>query len=226
MAAYDSELGYVDRELRRLHDSLGWDQATIVLVVSTHGEGLWDRGKVGHGLSLYDEEIRGLFVLFGPDFKIPEREVSVQTSLVDVMPTLLDILGLPFQSRDGLSLLQLLGSRPPVGVFQRFRGRTLYAHHRPQRTLGVAMPHQMVVQGPWKLISDDAGERLYQRIDDPAEKNDRLADGNPPEGESLRRALGVFEERMGTARPTSGAPIPSAAEKIESLLNRTPEGGD
>jgi arylsulfatase A-like enzyme len=221
IAAYNSELSYVDRELLRLHEELGWDRNTLLIIVSTHGEALWDHGHVGHGLSLHDEEVRVLLLVFGPSLAIPSRTIQTNTSLVDVAPTILDLLQLPFDSRDGLTLSHLLAKRPPRGVVQRFRGRTLFAHRQKHRATAGGKHYWMAVRGPLKLLSDPTGDTLFHTLNDPGATHDLLADGQPLETANLQRALAAFKQRNRLAEePAAPPPKLSTSEKIQRLLGR------
>jgi len=222
IAAYNSELSYVDRELLRLHEELDWDRDTLLVIVSTHGEALWDHGQVGHGLSLHDEEMRALLLIFGPTLGIPARTVQTNASLVDVAPTILDLLQMPFESQDGLTLTHLLAKRPPRGVVQRFRGRVLFGHRQKHRAQVEEGEHYlMAVRGPLKMLSNPGGEALFHTLNDPGATNDLLPDDESPEAQDLRRALASFKQRNQlTKGPAAPPPELSTSEKIQRLLGR------
>jgi arylsulfatase A-like enzyme len=93
---YDGEIRYADDQLGRLWRFLrdrGLDSRTVVVALSDHGESLGERSYQGHSILLYDEQVRVLFIMAGPNIE-PAR-ISVPVSLVDVMPTVLAALGLP-----------------------------------------------------------------------------------------------------------------------------------
>jgi len=119
---YEAEVRYVDRQVGRLlgeFERLGLADDTIVVVLSDHGEEFWDHGGIEHGHTLYDELVRVPLVLRGPALPQGAR-VSGLVRLIDVAPTLLDLLGLPaLQGVQGTSLLsRLRGERaePLVAV--------------------------------------------------------------------------------------------------------------
>jgi len=139
---YDSEIAYVDEELRKFFGALasrGLLASTLVAVVSDHGEEFGERGGWAiHGNSLYGEEIHVPLILHGPG--IPAgRVVEEPVSLVDVPPTIVEMFGLSGPAElDGVSLLELVAGggaspAPPRDVwsedgthFRRFalrRGR-------------------------------------------------------------------------------------------------------
>src|SRR5262245_9183208 len=94
VAACDRAVGELLAELERL----GIAQQTLVVVTADHGEDLGDRIPLrpgNHGHALYDEQLRVPLILRDPTRSFPVRRVSAQVRLVDVMPTVLDLLGLP-----------------------------------------------------------------------------------------------------------------------------------
>jgi arylsulfatase A-like enzyme len=117
-AAYDAGVRRVDVELGRLFADLRrrglYDEALIV-VTADHGEAFFEhRIWVGHGLFLYDNELRIPMIL-----KLPARYgaagtvVDTPASLVDVMPTIMEVAGLASApSVQGHSLLAFVNTRP------------------------------------------------------------------------------------------------------------------
>jgi hypothetical protein len=79
---------------------------TITLYTSTGGTGFGEHGILGPGRQLYDEQVRIPFVLSGLE---PQGPVQEGASLVDVLPTVLESLGLPAMGGiDGVSLLPVV----------------------------------------------------------------------------------------------------------------------
>jgi len=117
---YDSEISYVDDVLGRLYRDLAWDRDTIFCVVTDHGEEFKDHGNTGHGFSLFGEVQRVVMILAAPSLDVGPAVVDANVSLVDVLPTILELAGLETpEDADGRSLLLLLfpmrGSRPVPG---------------------------------------------------------------------------------------------------------------
>lgn len=95
---YDGEIAYADelvgRLVRVLKDRDLYDAATIVLL-SDHGEGLGDHGEQEHGVFLYEESIHVPLIIKLPGGRSARRRVSSLAQHIDIVPTLLDLLGLP-----------------------------------------------------------------------------------------------------------------------------------
>jgi arylsulfatase A-like enzyme len=83
----------------------GLDQRTLVVVTADHGEAFGQHpGNVAHSFFIYDENIRVPFIVHVPGRAA--KRVSRVSSLVDVAPTILDVLGASsLQGVEGSSVL-------------------------------------------------------------------------------------------------------------------------
>src|SRR5205814_783585 len=113
IGAYDAEIATADVQVGRLIDHLattGRLDRTIVVVLGDHGESLGEHGEEQHGFFVYDADIRIPLILAGPG--VPALVVGDQVRIVDVMPTILDRLGIDIpRSMQGRSLLPLAHGR-------------------------------------------------------------------------------------------------------------------
>ncbi len=111
---YDSGIAYTDAQLSRLFerlDALGLSRRTLVVLTSDHGESLGERDLVGHS-HLYDTDLRVPLVIALPGCANAGRRVASQVRSIDLVPTLLELLGLPSaEGLDGVSLAPLLAGR-------------------------------------------------------------------------------------------------------------------
>lgn len=100
--SYDGEIAYVDSLLGPLFNEMKglgvWDNSYVVLLAD-HGEQFWEHGNNGHGMSLFEEEIRVPFLLKLPHSQHAGTVCKTLIEMVDVAPTLLDLLGLPREPR-------------------------------------------------------------------------------------------------------------------------------
>ena len=218
LALYDGEIRYVDHELDRFFDEMKrlerFDDALIV-VTSDHGEEFLEHGRFGHPSQLYEELIRVPLLLKLPGGETGGRRVSRQTSLIDVAPTMLDILDLPIPSGfQGTNLL----AKP-----EESRSLVWSEVGRPSGT----PPYQVSVRrgagGP-KLIFKEGPStiehvELYALGDDPWETTDRSAENTDAIGRAQKQ-LALFLTRMaeGHARDTMPADIsPEHLERLRAL---------
>jgi membrane-anchored protein YejM (alkaline phosphatase superfamily) len=109
----------------------------ILLFTADHGEEFRQKGHIGHGSSVVDEQVHVPMVLVGPG--VPAGVRDVPTSHVDVVPTLLSLLGdthRPSLYSDGMSMLEApadrfvlttVGWEPHYAVIGRDLKVTMYA---------------------------------------------------------------------------------------------------
>jgi len=110
---YDGSIRGMDAEVARLIErlrSMGLEQTTQVAFVSDHGEEFIEHGKMFHGHSVYGELTSVPLMLYRPGV-IPAVRISETVRSIDLMPTLLDLSGLPVPERaQGQSLVPLLAA--------------------------------------------------------------------------------------------------------------------
>jgi arylsulfatase A-like enzyme len=186
---YDGAIAYEDAEMARLLGRLEelelWDD-TLIVITSDHGEALGDRFLVNHGVSVYQDRV-GIPLIVKYPGQTRGAAVDAWTNTVDVLPTVLDALGLP--APDGLpgrSLARLaVDGAPHAAEAGAAEDRVVVAESFP--TGAQARFHRMeraLYAGDHKLIVNTEGKReLYDLAADPAEEtnlyavSDSLADG-------------------------------------------------
>jgi choline-sulfatase len=90
---YNAEIAHVDAELGRLlaSQAIDWDQS-LVLVLADHGESLGEHGERTHGLFVYDGTVAIPWIIAAPG--LSASQTSALVSQIDLMPTVLDALGI------------------------------------------------------------------------------------------------------------------------------------
>jgi arylsulfatase A-like enzyme len=84
---YDEEILYMDHHVGRLFEGmkrLGVYDDTLIVVTADHGELLGEHGKMGHGATLYEEEIRVPFLVKHPGSAVPPGRRDEARHHVDV----------------------------------------------------------------------------------------------------------------------------------------------
>ncbi len=206
---YDGEIHFADREIGRL---LGFLAARpeggnlLVVIAGDHGEGLMDHGHVHHGLSLYEEDTRVPLIVRFPGRVKAGVHVGEPVELLDVAPTILDLLGVDARAlpAEGRSLTPLLTGRPgwiARDVFLQRRtfpagaNDNWFAPPWLPRPPGHPIVGGMfaVRSGRWKYIeAPQAGTReLYDLATDPTERHN-LATARPGVVEALHRAISTW----------------------------------
>jgi arylsulfatase A-like enzyme/Tfp pilus assembly protein PilF len=115
---YDGEIAFADEQVGRLLRFLkekGIYQNTIIVLCGDHGESLGEHGEKTHGFFIYNATMHVPLIIRLPENRLPEnasaRTIADPVSLVDLMPTVLDAVGLQIPSQvQGRSLLSELRS--------------------------------------------------------------------------------------------------------------------
>jgi arylsulfatase A-like enzyme len=227
---YDAEVAAIDEGLRELFGELekrGFLRNAIVVVTADHGEEIMDHGHMAHKNSLYNEVIHVPLIVLEPG-ATKRVDVDDVVSLVDVAPTLLELLAAPLPGTfEGHSLTPLLPPRQQ-GWLARLRGGwgtgTWKRHPSFSELFREAdekriTPHERsVILGYEKMIAGIAGEReFYDLAADPLERSpDALA---PADRAVLEKTLADFKQRVaGSAAPRRTMAIdPETKERMRAL---------
>ena len=148
----DAALGDLLAGLRARH----LESSTVVIAFGDHGEAFGQHdGNSGHSLYIYDENVRVPLVINVPGVTTAAR-VGRPVSVVDLEPTVLDLLGLDSSAHTARSML---APTPRLAFFFTDYSR----------------PWVGLRDGCWKYLFDLAGRRsrLYDVCEDPDERADR-----------------------------------------------------
>ena len=110
-AMYDSGIAYMDDQIGRLldgMDDLGVVERTVVVLTSDHGESLGEAGRAGH-IYLSDDNLMVPLVIADPRGTGAGRRVARQVRLIDIAPTILELVGVELPATmQGVSLAPLM----------------------------------------------------------------------------------------------------------------------
>jgi len=164
---YVGEIAYADTQLGRLTawlDSSGRREDTFVIVAGDHGESLGEHGEIEHGFLLYEETIHVPLVISAPFAAYQGVRRSEPVSLVDVMPTILTLVGLPIPAEvQSQSLVPLLSADAPQRSDSLVYAETYY----PRLHFGWS-ELRVLLSPEYKLIMSSEPE-LYDLASDPDE---------------------------------------------------------
>jgi arylsulfatase A-like enzyme len=216
LALYDSEINYVDSYLGELIERFELDNNTLLIITSDHGEQFMEHGSVGHSIALYKEELHVPLIIKFPEASI-KGSVERQVSLLDVMPTILNLLGIdqPGQTA-GSPLLENAGIRARLKEF--LSGRQASPYHFAELDSHAIL--KAISAPPWKYIygyQTQSGE-LYDTASDPFEQKN-IADKYPEQAAALKKQLFSWVARAKTYPPKSHVLelSPGEREKLETL---------
>ena len=187
IALYDSDVSYNDQqfgELLKILDGSGHSDDTMVILTADHGEELWDHGRIGHGQSLREELVHVPLAIYYPPLFPAGKVVEEGVEIVDLLPTLADVLGQKIPADvQGESLVPLAQG---VGA----------GYPRPAIGSQYELAHSMRL-GKWKLWVGGSGDvRLFDAAGDPAESKE-LSSERPRERRFVTDALGVWMAYQG-----------------------------
>ncbi len=148
VALYDGEIAHTDdhvgQALQVLRD-MGLAEKTLLIIVSDHGEGFLEHGWILHGNSLFEELVHVPLILRLPGVIPAGRRIQDNASQVDVMPTVLGLLGIAapgdLQGIDLSRACRGLGGLPDRVIFSETKG-----------SLDNVSYLRAVRWGPYKLI--------------------------------------------------------------------------
>jgi arylsulfatase A-like enzyme/Tfp pilus assembly protein PilF len=178
---YDGEIAYTDAEIGELLAGLaklGVLDNTLIVLAGDHGEGLGEHGESTHSLLVYDSTLHTPLIFCPPGTDSLGLVVNRQVSNVDIVPTILALLGIEADARfDGVSLLQGPAAHP----------QAIYAETISTLVLHGWSPLFTVRMQDSKYIHAPRPE-LYDLKDDPKELKN-LFDQRPEQVAALAREL-------------------------------------
>jgi arylsulfatase A-like enzyme len=195
VARYDAEIAFTDQQIGELLaalDRLGLANDTLVAITADHGEGLMQHGQMGHGVQLYEEQVRVPLLLRWPGHLPAGRVVEGAVSLIDLAPTLLELVGLPTAAggMQGQSLASSLTGTTrvaparPIFLYRReFEPGVVDGQTVAGEKFGVRLGDFKLVLGP-----EEGTRELFDVLHDPRER-ENLAAAEPARAAELEKRI-------------------------------------
>ncbi len=206
---YDAGVRFADDMIGRVVDELsrlGVLEETALVVTADHGEELGERGLYEHDWMYNSNQLVPL-VLRLPERRGARQRVPVPVELIDVLPTLLELAGLPVpEDIDGESLLPWIDGQRPKEDDAAYCENNFYVS---------------VQTRDWKLIMNRFGDphdppRLYHLAADPLERRDQSA-RYPEKLAEMTAILRAHDKSMPFPSEAPGAPRAGDAELMRQL---------
>jgi arylsulfatase A-like enzyme/Flp pilus assembly protein TadD len=201
---YDGEIAYMDHYVGQVMAALREKsllQKTLLVLAGDHGEAFGEKVESGHGIFLYDGTLR-VPMIFSAEGHLPKGGViKSRVRLIDIAPSILDMLGLPVPSEiQGTSLLPYLAGREKKDL------STYLETYFPRENYGWS---ELIgfVDGDWKYIKAPRPE-LYNLRTDPEETVNAIVQ----ESKQAREMRSRLEETI--ANSSSG--LASAKRELTS----------
>ncbi|MBP7148502.1 MAG: sulfatase [Acidobacteria bacterium] len=189
--------------LLALLDELGLARDTLLVFTSDHGEAFLEHGHFRH-MDLYGETLHVPLVLRYPGRLPAGRRIDTPVTLLDVMPTILDLADVAVPgAAQGRSLVPLWsgGTLEPRPIVSEWNGRTDGA------------PFEAVRDGGFTYIRQGSSELLFEIARDPGEH--RSVAGEAPEVLAARRSQLAAWEKECRARAAALGPRPAGEAPSE-----------
>lgn len=187
IALYDSKINYLDKHVGELLgklEELGIRDDTLIIFTSDHGESLFEHGMRGHHGKPYEEQAHVPLIISYPKAFPSNKIVNSPVQLIDIMPTIFDILDIPINFKlQGQSLLPYLTEEEYHDINQWTYSDVITENNVFARA---------VRDKEWKLIVTDKPrkEELYNLIQDPGE----LVNLSSTHKETLRKFKGYLRD--------------------------------
>ncbi len=205
---YVGEIAYMDQEIGRLLDAIAKrGRPTIIAAIGDHGEGLGEHGELTHSYFIYEGTQHVPFLLSLRGHVPAGTVVQPVVRLIDVMPTLLDLAGLPrpadLEGRSLVTLITGASSREPGPAYlESFHPRFYWGAHE---LLGLR-------SGKWLFI-DSPEPELYD-VDADARQQKNLVGVERSNAAALRTQL----DELAKALKPAGAPAPGVDPETAGRL--------
>lgn len=220
MDSYDNAINWVDRNVADVVselENLGIMDKTIVVIAADHGEAFGEHGTEGHAQNVYKEVDEVPLIFMFPFFLKPGVVIKAPIENVDIMPTILDLLGLPIPAgSQGHSLVGLMAGTEkgnPHRIQHTFLDRT-WGNDLPPN------PMVSIQEGNYRLITYASGKvppQLFNDAKDPRETVN-LASQEPARVAAMEPpAKQIF---AGTKPPWGAAPEKVSISQMEMNMLR------
>jgi arylsulfatase A-like enzyme/Flp pilus assembly protein TadD len=167
---YDGEIAYMDSYVGAVLDTLEENNLrdnTLIVIAGDHGEELGEKGETGHGIFLYDGAMKVPLLICAGSRLPAGKVISQRVRLIDVLPTVLDMLNLEEEETiQGQSLIPHIegGNRDDLDAYiETFYPRDNYGW---SELIGL-------ISGDWKFIRAPKPE-LYNLKSDPQEEQNQF----------------------------------------------------
>lgn len=222
---YDGEIAFADEEVGRLVRFLKEKnvyQNTVIVLAGDHGEGLGEHGEKTHGFFIYNSTMHVPLIIRLPD-AVRGRTVDDPVSLVDLMPTVLQAVGVEIPAQvQGTSLMD------------RVRGGNTLTAERERAVYGETFLPR--IHFNWSELRgaenvkyhfiDAPRPELYDLAKDPGELHNLLSEKRAVGEEMRAKLVGMIREySAGKELAEKTGLDPKLMERLKSLGYAAFSGG-
>ena len=186
---YSGEVRFVDAQAKKLIEGVGQLynlDTTMVVIVADHGENLYEHdGYLDHSRVVYDTVMWIPCLIHLPG--VQGKRIGELVSIVDVMPTLLDLVGFEMEGGEGYSLVGLMEDPAPVPVRSYVTCETNdFGVKEEEQTIAVRSKTMKYIYNNWMR-----GENLFFNMEEePRERRPMVT----AEGDEARDLTLLYQE--------------------------------
>ncbi|MFQ5458300.1 MAG: sulfatase, partial [Myxococcota bacterium] len=214
VSEYKGEVAFVDQEIGKLLEGLdatGGRDDLLIALTSDHGEGLGEHGYAQHRRRIYEEQVRVPLILNGKGRVPAGLEIEAPVRTIDIMPTLLDLLGIGVpEAAHGRPVQAFLdgGGGPRASYIETMDSREAF-----RQLTGIR-------EQRWKYYRsvDGSARELYDLSGDPGETKNLLSLGRAPIVERMEERLNALAALFDNPAAPADTPVdPGHREMLRSL---------
>lgn len=199
---YAAEIRYLDEEIGRLIKFLRYKELlkkSTITITADHGEEFKEHGDLLHKEKLYNELLHVPLIIYDPELE--GKRIQESVSLVDLVPTLLNLLGVPKPPEiQGRSLLPLIQGKKSWSN-SKIISEVIHTDSMqlPSSSMKIALQ-----EDSWKIIHNmKKKDELYHLKEDPHEKYNLIDE----EKERARFMLEHIQKHLSDRRQVGKQPI-------------------
>lgn len=188
---YDGEIAYVDLlmgDFRNFMEEKNLLDKTLIIFTGDHGESLGEHKENAHGFFIYDSDIRVPLIIRFPENKFQGNIIPNQVRSIDIMPTILNMLGEKSpENVQGKSILPLILGKQGGEALSAYSETYWPRYHYGWSEL------KSLRKGQYKFI-DAPKPELYDILEDPGEVNN-LVNKKATLSHEMKRELEALIDR-------------------------------
>jgi tetratricopeptide (TPR) repeat protein len=210
---YDGEIAYMDHYIGAIIEKLKEKNIfgqTLLILAGDHGEAFGEKVELGHGVFLYEGTMRVPLVFYAENHLPQGNVVKPRVRLIDIMPTVLDMLLLTNPEKiQGESLLPYIERRKRDDLSSYIE--TFY----PRENYGWSELIGLI-SGNWKYIRAPK-EELYNLRSDPNEEKNAFSSSEKIASEMKRNFESLIKSEAAATETKSGVMSAEAQDRLRSL---------
>lgn len=210
---YDGEIAYMDHYIGKIIEKLREKNIlnkTLIILAGDHGEALGEKKEVDHGVFLYDVTMKVPLIFYAENSLPRGKVVRSRVRLIDLMPTVLDILDIPAEEEiQGESLLPYIEGKRKEDLSSYIETYYPKENYGWSELIGL-------IDGDWKYIKAPK-EELYNLRRDPKEEKNLFNEEERIASDKKKKLEDIKKNFSSGKRAEKREMTPEERERLSSL---------